>query len=396
MELIDRVMHYLHERRQNILDGNVNCIPSPLSTFRTEFIGIEQETYYIITGMQKAAKTKFTSYMFLYTPILYAYRNPEKVRVKIFYVPLEETKEKITMRFMVYLLFMMTNHQVRISQKELESTYEGQPVDEEILKMLETNPQCVQILDFFEKHVVFLESQNPTGIYKELVTYAAQNGKRIMRKITVKNQQTGEDEEIEKFDHYEPNDPNEYVEIIVDHISLITTESGMDLRASIKKLSGYLNEIRNKYKYIPVVIQQQSTETQNLDAYKNNKIRPTPAGLADCKDTAKDCNVMLGLTNPFAFEIPKYLGYDITRLRDCQRFLEVVLNRDGEGNGVKALYFDGAVSYFDELPAPGSEGYEDFMSKVYRLINRLKAKAQEAVSLFLFGIITKKDKDIRR
>ena len=46
--------------------------------------------------------------------------------------------------------------------------------------------------------------------------------------------------------------------------------------------------LRNRYKYIPVIVQQQSTETTNLDAFKNNKIRPTMSGLSDSKYTAKD------------------------------------------------------------------------------------------------------------
>ena len=290
------------------------------------------------------------------------------------------------MRFMVYLLFVMTNHKVRISQKDLESTQEDKPVDEEILTMLEKDPKCVEILKFFEEHIVWVESTNPTGIYKDLMSYAAEHGKRIMRRVPKKNTLTGEIELVNKFDHYEPNDPNEYVEIIVDHISLITTEKDMDLRNSIKKLSSYLVELRNNYRYIPVVIQQQGYEVQSLEAFKNNKIRPTPAGLADCKDTAKDLNVMLGLSNPYAFEIRNYLGYDIEKLRDSQRFLEVVLNRDGEGNGLKALYFDGAVSYFDELPSPKDPDYDTFMSKVYRLISNLK-QAKTTVSMFLLSFI---------
>lgn len=389
MELIERVLKYLNDRRENVLNGNVNCIPSPLKNFRDDFLGIEQETYYLISGVQKSGKTKFTSFMFLYNTILYAYRNPEKVRLRIFYVPLEETKEKITMRFMVYLLFVMTNHKVRISQKDLESSKEDRPVDPEILNMLAQDPKCVEILKFYEEHVTFLEARNPTGIWKEIVTYAAQHGKRVMKQVPLKNPQTGEMETVSKFDTYIPDDPNEYVEIIVDHVSLVSTEGGMDLRESIKKLSSYLVEVRNNYRYIPVVIQQQSSEVQSLEAFKMNKIRPTPAGLADCKDTAKDLNVMLGLCNPFAFEIPKYMEYDITRLRDSQRFLEVVLNRDGEGNGLKALYFDGAVSYFDELPVPKTPGYDEFMSKVYRLISTLKEKAHQAASLFLMSFTRK-------
>jgi len=37
---------------------------------------------------------------------------------------------------------------------------------------------------------------------------------------------------------------------------------------------------------------------------------------------------MLGITSPYAFEFKEYLRYDITRLKDCARFLEVVLGRD--------------------------------------------------------------------
>lgn len=83
---------------------------------------------------------------------------------------------------------------------------------------------------------------------------------------------------------------------------------------------------------------------------------------------------MLGLTNPYAAHIQTYpgsTGYDITKLRDHQRFLEVMLSRDGTANAVKALYFDGAVSYFKELPGPKTEGYAEYMEKVYSLIQRL-------------------------
>lgn len=364
MSLVQRVKDNLRQKRDNVLEGNVNCILSPLVSFRDDFIGIEQETYYLISGGPKTGKSKFASFIFLYNAVLYAYHNPEKLRLKIFYVNLEETKEKITERFMVYLLYELSGRKVRTSQKELESVCN--PVDERMLELLDSR-EYSDILDFYEKHVEFLESTNPTGIFKSLVDYAAHHGKRIMKKVPMKNSK-GEQVTVEKFDRYEPDDPNEYVEIIIDHISLITTENGLDLRSSIKKLSSYLVELRNKYRYIPVVIQQQSTETSSLEAYKNMKIRPTVAGLADCKDTAKDLNVMLGLSNPYAFEIKTYFGYDISRLHNCQRFLECVLNRDGSASSVKALYFDGAVSFFSELPSPKDSSYSDYMARIYSYI----------------------------
>ena len=91
---------------------------------------------------------------------------------------------------------------------------------------------------------------------------------------------------------------------------------------------------------------------------------------------------MLGLTDPYAGHLQTYLGYDITKLKNHQRFLEVMLSRDGSANAVKALYFDGAVSYYKELPGPNNPDYQSYMERVYTLINRIK----QAVTLLTLKI----------
>ena len=52
MGLIDLTIKHIKERRQNVLNGNVNCIPSPFKSFRNSFVGTEQECYFIITGTE--------------------------------------------------------------------------------------------------------------------------------------------------------------------------------------------------------------------------------------------------------------------------------------------------------------------------------------------------------
>ncbi len=76
---------------------------------------------------------------------------------------------------------------------------------------------------------------------------------------------------------------------------------------------------------------------------------------------------MLGITSPHAFEIKEYLRYDITKLRSCARFLEVVLGRDGESNAILGMYFDGAVGYYAPLPKHDNTAE---LNKVYQLIKR--------------------------
>lgn len=358
MSLIDRVLLSAKERRERILSGKVNCIPSPFNTFRYDFPGVELGTYYLISGGAKASKSKITNFLFLYNTILYAYYHPDLVKVKIFYALLEEKAENITGKFICYLLFKLSGGKIRIDIKTFKSVDEGRLLSSDILELLNTL-EYRSILNFFEDHVVFLQDRNPTGIYHTLEKYAKDNGTIHRKRVE------GYDKEV--FDYYEPNNPDEYVLCIVDHIGLISTERGMDLRNSIKKLSEYLKIIRNKYNYIPVVVQQQNSQTLSLDAFKANKIRPSQSGLLDCQDTSRDSDIFLGITSPFAFELKEYLKYDIMQLRGAAKFLEVVQGRDGESNAILGMYFDGAVGYYAPLPR-----YDNIaeLNKVYQLVKR--------------------------
>ena len=97
--LRERVIAGLEERRERILNGDINCIPLPFKRFQSELPGIEQGKYYLISGATKASKTQLTNYIFMYNTILYSYYNQGIIQPKIFYYNLEETEEAITLRF---------------------------------------------------------------------------------------------------------------------------------------------------------------------------------------------------------------------------------------------------------------------------------------------------------
>ena len=376
MNLSKRVLESLEKRRQNILSGNINCIPSPFRRFSDDFPGIEQGKYYLISAATKVGKTQLASFLFLYNSVLYAYNHPDKVALRILYYPLEETQEAITLRFMSYLLYTISKGEIRKSPQDLKSVKEDKPIDKEVLDLFETEPYK-SILEFFEEHVTFVPDRNPYGIFRQAQLYAENNGKTYTKTLEIKDNKTGEIIDTkEVFDYYVPDNPKEYVMIMVDHVSLISTEGKMDLRESINKLSDNMIQLRNRYNYIPVVIQQQGQETTNLEAFKANKIRPTISGLSDSKYTAKDCNIMLGLTSPYMHELPEYLGYDIKKLRNNVRFLEVVINRDGLSNGMIGLYFDGSCNFYAELPLPNdSQG----LQTIYALIEKNKKQVENKI-----------------
>lgn len=380
MTLVERTLESLKTRRNRILEGQLNCIPSPFKRFSNDFIGIEQACYYTVTSFTKGGKSQFVSYTFIYKPLMFCYYNNIDIDLRILYFPLEETPERIMNRFMSWLLYDYSKGKIRISPRDLRSTTSA--VDESALELLNSD-EIQDILKYFEEHIIFPEEAgNPTGIYKYCRQYAESRGKVYTKKVKSKDE-FGNTKEVEVFDRYEPNNPNEYVLAIIDTINLIDTERGMTLKQSMDKLSEYCAKyLRNRYFISPVIIQQQAFEQEGNEAFKLGRVRPSVAGLGDSKYTSRDSNVVLGLFSPFRFSIKEYEGYDISKFKDNIRFLEMVVNRDGEMGGLCPLYFDGAVCQFEELPRPDDR---EKLQQVYNYIETLRNKKTNKV-FFSFAI----------
>jgi len=315
-------------------------------------------------------KTQIADWLYLYNTIQQVVDNDLNIRLKIFYFTLEMSKEQKMLSAFSNILYVKEG--IRIAPKDLRSTKEDNVLPDNVLEVIE---KYKPYFEKIEEIVEFIDDiRNPTGIYKFVREYAVNNGTQHTKKVEFVNNKTGELFEKEIDDYYEPNDPDEYVMVFIDHISLISTESidgkQMGLHASIVKLSSdYLIRLRNKYKYSLVVIQQQASSQESLDNFKANKLKPSLDGLGDCKLTQRDADVILGLFNPFRHEIPEYKDYDIRFFKDNIRFLEILGGREGGAGTICPLYFDGAVNYFKELPLPKDEVN---MKQVYDFVNTIR------------------------
>lgn len=388
MELVNRVISSLEERRDRLLNNKLNCIPSPFKRFREDFIGIEQSCQILITSSTKGAKSQFTSYTFIYKPLMFCYYTKANINYKVIYFPLEETPERIMQRFMSWLLYDFSHGEIRISPRDLRST--TTPLPDNVLELLKSD-EIQDILKYFEEHVIFpTEKPNPTGIYYFCKKYAEDHG-TVHTKPGKYTDQLGNVVDYDAFDYYEQDDPNEYRIIIIDTINLIDTERGMNLKQSIDKLSEYCAKyLRNRYHYSPVIIQQQAFDGEGNEAVKLGRYTPSISSLGDSKYGARDSNIVLGLFSPFKFALKEYNGYDITKFRDNIRFLEVCINRDGQMGGVCPLFFDGAVCQFSELPRPDDSVN---INKVYEHLKKIRNTPNK--SFFIHGV-KKSNKKLHR
>lgn len=369
--LFNRVYKNLQDRRERILSGKINCIPWGLPRFERESPGIEQGKSYLITANSKVGKSQITDSLFLYNTVKQVVDNNLDIRLKIYYFTLEMTAEQKMLAAFSNILYEKEN--IRISPKDLRSTKYDNVLSDETLKLITKYESYFKKI---EEIVEFIDSvRTPYGIYNTVRDYALSHGTIFKRRIETK---PGEFIEVE--DYYEADDPDEYVIVIVDHISLISTmknpETGqpMTLQESISKLSSdYLLKLRNRFKYIPVVVQQQMASQESVENKKYNKLKPSMDGLGEVKTTQRDFDTIFGLFSPYRHEIPEYMNYDVTYFRDNLRFLEILGGREGGGGSICPLYFDGAVNYFQELPLPKDK---EGMNKVYKFIDNIRKNSK--------------------
>ena len=363
MKLFKRTYSGLVNSRERLLTGKVNCIPWGMPRFETISPGIEQGRYYMVTASTKVGKSQLTDQLFLYNPYRYYLANRESFRLKIFYFSLEMSDTQKMQQAISNLMFHNSNSD-RFSTMDLRSVRE--PLSEETIQKIASQEEY---FNEFEKVVTYISHiKNPTGIYKYMKEYALRNGKWIKKPGITKDGSQGL-----VNSHYEPNDPDEYVIVILDHASLLSPERGADnLAASISKLSSeYFVELRNLYNYTPVLIQQQAASQESLENVKFKSVKPSFTGLADNKRTSRDVDLALGLYTPIRYGFKSYVGYDINFFKDNIRFLEIIGGREGGGGIITPLFFDGAVNYFNELPKPPDVIN---MQKVYDYICQLRNK----------------------
>lgn len=371
-----KVFQGLVERKNRAEQGLYNCIPFPFPRFQQILPGIEKGKYILITSNQKIGKSKFADYLFVYEPLFFAMEHPN-FRFKVIYFTLEMSVEAKYHEFLSHLLFRLDN--LIVSPTQLKSVDNKHPIDQKILDLLQTERYQRYIRLYEEKVQYEFEDSNPTGINKICRDYAKAHGRfNNTMPYEVVNPVTGEKETRYKLDPdnpYTPDDEEEYRIILIDNAANLTPEKGMSKKETIDKMSKYCITLRDQLKYIVVLIQHQAQSQEGVDNLKLDMVKPSTNGLAECKTTGNDISMMIGLYSPFKYGKKTYEGYDITKLRNYCRFMEVIEDRDYGANGnICPLFFNGAVSTWNELPkADDSLG----MNAVYNYIDTLERKKRE-------------------
>jgi len=370
--LFDETFNNIDRNKKNRELGKYNSIPFGIKGLDRHLPGIMRGIVYCITAASGIGKTQLAKFLFVLQAYKFVKDHPElNIKLKIIYFALEESREE----FMINLICNRLKEKYGITISALQIRSMGDHIlSDEILGYI---AECKEYFDDMVKYLHIVDNiYNPTGMYRYCRDYATANGVHYYRPLTKKDPLDNElishielaklsAKQKEEYCYYKytPNDPEEFILVSSDHISLTEPESGSPTKheAMSKWSTDYARKILAKrFNYCVVQIHQQemSGDKQQFSFSGDsivNKLLPALDKLGDNKIIGRDYYIVLGLFAPERYQIPEYLGYDINKLKDAFRSIHILKNRLGTPNLVLPVYFNGANNTFVELPKPDSE-----------------------------------------
>lgn len=347
MTILNNVLSEIKSNKKLREEGKYIGLPVPFPRMRTKFPYITKGRYGIVTAGSKIGKTQIADFLFLYWPFIFSRELNTNLKFKVKYFSLEMSKEDKVKACISFLLFYYKG--VVASPDKFSSQYDDYILEDSLLKEIE---DLQPIIDEFLENVEIIDNiRNGYGIYKHCEEYAESHGTYTYKTIDWKNDD-GKIVPKEVVDSYIPDDPDEIVIVITDHLSLIVPENNKSLHESMGEFSSrHCLKMRDRFKMLVVNVQQQAQAQEGVENKKAGMLKPSHNGLADNKLTGRDVDFMFGLFSPARFNIKEHEGYDITKLRDNYREFITVLNRRGPSISTD-LYFNGEMNYFKELLKP--------------------------------------------
>ena len=153
---------------------------------------------------------------------------------------------------------------------------------------------------------------------------------------------------------YKPKNPQQFLIVLVDHIKLLTTDSGNTSKQEIDKACDFLIGFRNKCSFTIYIVQQLNRTFKSMARRGNDGLYSLLQldDLADSSGPGNAAEVVIGIFFPFREKLSKCEGYDIKILRDRMRLVQILKQRFGMSDRSVGCTFFGEVGLWNELPLP--------------------------------------------
>jgi hypothetical protein len=305
-------------------------------------ISITKGMYILFGGMPGSGKTAIVDSVFVLEMFDWWLANKEttSVKPKWIYRSMERKEKHKRAKWLAYKLYK--DHKILIDVP----TIMGWPN-----KLYDVSPALWTLMESYDSyfdelfsHMEFVSGPtNPTGVYKFAKEYML--GRGHVEQVSEHNKK------------YIPNDSNEIVFHITDHIGKVKGETGhFGDKQILDKHSSYMaDELRDFYDMVPIDVSQLNRSIEDTYRGQKTELDIQPKDFKGTADTYENADLVIGLINPYKLGVEKYANYDIPKFiteAGYNRFrgLKVIKNSYGNDDFVIGYNFIGENGMMRELP----------------------------------------------
>lgn len=299
--------------------------------------GIQKGVYTLIFGTSGAGKSSYALYTHIYRPLK---DYPDK-NIKLIYYSLEMGESLLLAKLLC--LYIYEEYHYVIPFTELMSWQEI--LDDESYEYVKKGRQWLNSI--MDKLIIYDKSLNAKFFYKSMMENL---------------EKWGEFEETDdgRRTIYIKNDPDQYVEVIVDHIGLVRPSAGNTKKAEIDEVSAYAVSFKEKCQCSFCILMQENRNSSDMDRRKADLTECSAEDIKDSGNPYNDCEICIGIYYPLKYKIKTHRGYPIINetnqqnaflgLRDRYRAAILIKNRLGVSDRIVPLNFFGEIGYFLQFP----------------------------------------------
>ena len=319
-----------------------------LPKFESIVDGVTRGTMTVLASGTGQGKSSFILYAYVYRPLM------EHLDDDNFFVSYFSLEMPATIIFGKLLsTYIFEKYQKELTIKELLSRKRNYRLSDEDYQIVQDS---LDWLNKIEKKIhIYDKSLNADKLYAI-----------IMKKL----EEFGTFKETESRKTYVPNNPDLLYQVVIDHIGLMKPSNGRNKKGEIDTTVAYLITLRNMAQISPTIIQQINREQSNIERFKAGRTGIQLSDLKETADTSDAAEVVAALYGPNRDKLNTYRGYDVKRLGDHIRMIQILKTRFGEADVEIAVNFHGGVNVWAELPLPNEiYDYSKYTTPDY-LINK--------------------------
>lgn len=303
--------------------------------------GLQKGVYTLIFGTSGAGKSSYALYTHIYRPLK---DYPDK-NIKLIYYSLEMSQSLLLAKLLC--LYIYEEFHYVISYTELMSWQEI--LDDESYEYVKKGKNWLNSI--MDKLIIYDKTLNAKFFYKSMMENLEEWG-------------TFEETDDGRRTIYIKNDPEQYVEAIVDHIGLVRPSAGNSKKAEIDEVSAYAVSFKEKCQCSFCILMQENRNSSDMDRRKADLTECSAEDIKDSGNPYNDSEICIGIYYPLKYKIKNHRGYPIIvennqqgsfiGLRDRYRSAILIKNRLGVSDRLVPLNFFGEIGYFIELPKADS------------------------------------------